>query len=125
MNRPLLDLDVAVGPAEVGHQLIVISGDVDYMRALAGFAQNFLDHVVVLLRPVNSATQRPNIDQVAHDIESIEVVLAQKIQQRSGIAATRTKVRIGDPTGTMTSRRHEVLSGLAKCESLLRHENSL
>ncbi len=80
MNRPLLDLDVAVGPAEVGHQLIVISGDVDYMRALASFAQNFLDHVVVLLRPVNSATQRPNIDQVAHDIESIEIVLAQKIE---------------------------------------------
>src|SRR6266496_5981214 len=104
MNRPLLDLDVAVGPAEVRHQLIVISGDVDYMRALASFPQNFLDHVVVLLRPVNSATQRPNIDEVAHDIERIKIVLAQKIEQRTSVAAARTKVRIGDPRGAITSR---------------------
>ena len=75
------------------------------MRALASFAQNFLDHVVVLLRPVNSATQRPDIDQVADDVERIEIVLAQKIEQRSGVAATRTQVGIGDPRGPITSRR--------------------
>ena len=125
MNCILLDLDVPVGPTEVGHQLIVISRDVDYMRPFAGFAQNLLDHVVVLLGPVNSATQRPNIDQVTHDIERIEIVLAQEIQQRSGIAAARTKVRIRNPRRAITSRRLEVLSGLAKCESLLRRKNLL
>ena len=114
MNCPLLDLDVAVGPTEVGHQLIVISRDVDYMRPFAGFAQNFLDHVVVLLGPVNSATQRPNIDQVTHNVERIEIVLAQKIEQRRGVAAARTKVRIGDPRGAITPGRLEILSGFAK-----------
>ena len=68
VNCPLLDFDVAVGPAEVGHQFVVIPRDIDHMRAFAGFAQNFLDHVVVLLRPIDSATQRPDIDQVAHDV---------------------------------------------------------
>jgi len=114
MNCILLDLDVPVGPTEVGHQLIVISRDVDYMRPFAGFAQNLLDHVVVLLGPVNSATQLPNIDQVTHNVECIEIVLAQKIEQRSGVAATRAQVRIRNPTGTMTSRRRKFVSGFAK-----------
>ncbi|PYL43903.1 MAG: hypothetical protein DMF42_02605, partial [Verrucomicrobia bacterium] len=43
----------------------------------------------------------------------------------SGIAATRTKVRIGDPRGAITSWRDEILSGFAKRESLLRCESSL
>ena len=94
MNRPLLDLDVAVGATEVRHQLVVISRDLDHVHAFAGFAQNFLDHVIVLLRPVNSATQRPDIDQVADDVQSLEIVRAQEIEQRCGIAATRTEVRI-------------------------------
>ena len=80
VNCPLFDLDVTVGPAKVAHQLVVISRDVDHVRAFAGFAQNFLDHVVVLLRPKNSAAQRPDIDQVAHDVQSIEIVFAQKIE---------------------------------------------
>ena len=38
MDCRLLDFDVPVGPTEVGHQLVVISRDVDHMRAFAGFA---------------------------------------------------------------------------------------
>ena len=125
MNCPLLDLDVAVDPTEVDHELVVISRDVDYMRALASFAQNFLDHVVVLLRPLNPATQRPNIDEVAHDIERIKIVLAQKVQQSSGVAAARTQVRIGDPPGAITSRLKESISRFAKRESLLSRKNLL
>ena len=114
MNCPLFDLDVAVGATEVGHQLVVISRDLNYMRPFAGLTQKFLDHVVVLLRPVNSATQRPNINQVTHNVQRIEIVHAQKIEQRRGIAAARAQVRIGDPSGAITSRRQEVLSGFAK-----------
>ncbi len=125
MDCPLLDLDVAVGPAEVGHQLVVISRDVDHMRSFARFAQKFLDHVVVLLRPINSTTQRPDIDQVADDVQNLEVVFAQKIQQRRGVAAARTQVRVGDPRSAITFRRHDFCGRFPERESLLSSENSL
>ncbi len=101
VNCLLLDLDVPVSATKVGHQLVVIARDVDHMRAFAGFAQNFLDYIVVLLRPVNSAAQRPNIDQVAHNVERIEIVLAQKIEQcdvRRAIEDEITqRIAIGQP----------------------------
>ena len=56
MSCPLLNLDVAVGATEFGHQVIVISRDLSRMRAFARFAQDFLHHVAVLLRPIDSAT---------------------------------------------------------------------
>src|SRR6266513_8647 len=68
----LLDVDIAVNATEVGHQLVVISRYVDDVRAFARFSQNFLDHVIVLLRPINSPTQRPDIDQVAYDVQGPE-----------------------------------------------------
>ena len=125
MDCPLLDLDVAVGPAEVGHQLVVISRDVDHMRSFARFAQKFLDHVVVLLRPINSATQRPDIDQVADDVQNLEVVFAQKIQQRRGVAAACAQVRVGDPRSAITFRRHDFCGRFPERKSLLSSENSL
>ena len=80
MNCALLDLDIAVDAAKAGHEFIVVSRDVNNARSLAGFPQNFLDYVIMLLRPINSATQRPNIDQIADDVESAEIILAQKIE---------------------------------------------
>src|SRR5262249_2448949 len=75
MNCPLHDLNIPVGAAEARYQFIVISRNVNYACALAGFAQDFLDHVVVFLWPVDCAPQRPDIDQVAHDVERVEVGL--------------------------------------------------
>ena len=121
----LLDFDVAVGAAEIGHQLVVISRDVDHVRAFAGFAEDFLNHVVVLLRPINSATQRPDIDEVADDIERLEIVLAQKVEQSGGVAAARAQVRIGDPRGAIASRRKQFVSRFAKRKTLLSSENSV
>ena len=89
MDCVLLNLDIPVGSTEARHQFVVISWDVNYTRALAGFAQNFLDHVIVLLWPVSYPPQRPNIYQISHDLERVEVGLAQKVQQRSRVAATR------------------------------------
>jgi hypothetical protein len=57
VNCVLLNLNISVRSAEAGHQLVVISRDVYYARALASFAQNFLDYVVVLLWPVSCAPQ--------------------------------------------------------------------
>ena len=114
MNCRLLDLDVPIGPTEVGHQFVVISRNVNHMRALAGFSQNFLDHVVVLLWPVDPATQRPDIDQVAHNVERIEIVLAQKIEQGRCVATPRAQMRVGYPRGSIMSRRQNIFRRLAE-----------
>ena len=68
VNCVFPDRNISVGTTKAGHQFVVISWNVDHACAFARFTQNFLDHVVMLLRPVNSASQRPDIDQVANDI---------------------------------------------------------
>ena len=97
MDCVLLNLDIPVGATEARHQFVVISRDVNYAGALAGFAENFLDHIVVLLWPVNCAPQRPDIDEIAHDVQRVEIGFAQKVQQRSGVATARAQVRVGNP----------------------------
>src|SRR4029077_422273 len=119
MNCVLLNLDIPVGTTEARHQFVVISRDVNYARPLAGFAQNFLDDVVVLLGPINYATQRPDIDQVADDVQRIEIGLAQKIQKRSGVAAARAQMRVGDPRGAIALRSRNFLPRSVKRETLL------
>src|SRR5215472_15474428 len=101
MDCVFLNLDISVSPTEARHQFIVISRDVNYTRTLASFAQNFLDHVVVLLWPVSCAPQGPDVDQVPHDVERIEIGLAEKIQERGGVAAARAQVRVGYPRGAI------------------------
>ena len=61
---------------EIGDQFIVIPGNVNDACAFAGFAQDFLDDVIVLLRPVTAAPHRPDVDQVAHDVERFKIMLA-------------------------------------------------
>src|ERR1700746_2475146 len=119
MDCVLFDLDISVRSTKARHQFVVISRDVNYTCALTGFAQNFLDHVVVLLWPVNYPPQRPDINQIAHNVERVEVGLAQKIQQRSGVAAARAKVRVGNPSCAITLRSSNLLSRSAKGETLL------
>jgi hypothetical protein len=124
MNRALLDLDIAVDAAKASHEFIVVSRDVNHARALACFAQNFLDYVIMLLRPINSATQRLNIDQIADDVERAEIILAQKVQQRSCVATACAQMCVCDPRRTIAPRREQVLGGLAKRKSRLSCERS-
>src|SRR5262249_40520105 len=92
------------------HEFVVISRDVDDAGTLAGLAQDFLDDVVVLLRPINSATQRPDINEIPHYVERVEIVLAKKIEQRCGIAAPLAQIGVGDPASTITPRQWQLLS---------------
>src|SRR5439155_25271792 len=103
MNGMLLNGNVAVGTEKSGEHLVVVTGDVNDPRSLARFAENLLDDVVVLLRPVTAATQLPDIDQIAHDIERLAFVFAQEIEQRAGIAATRAQMRVRNPRRSHTT----------------------
>ena len=62
MNSMFLNSDVAIGAVKRADHLIVITRDVDDACAFARFAQNFLDDVVVLLRPVTAAAHLPDVD---------------------------------------------------------------
>ena len=74
-----LNRDVSINTGEPLDEFIVVTGDVDDLGTFARCAQDFLDDVVVLLRPINSATQLPDIDQTADDVESADLVIAQEI----------------------------------------------
>ena len=82
-----LHCDAAVDAEEIGEELVVIARDVDDFRPLAALAENLLDHVAVLLRPIDAAAQFPAVDQIAHDIEGLELVIPEKVEKCAGVAA--------------------------------------
>ena len=45
----------------------------------------------MLLRPVSPAAHRPDIDQISHHVERLEIVLAQKSEQSGGVGAARAR----------------------------------
>jgi len=94
------DGDVAVVTAETAEEFVVVPGDIDDAGAFAGFAEEFLDDVVMGLRPVNSAPHLPDIDQVADDVESFEFVGSKEFEKSGGVAGAGAEMNVGDPCGT-------------------------
>ena len=97
MNRVFLHGDVAVGAVEFGEHIVVITRDVNDTGTFTGLAKNFLDDIVMLLWPVDSAPQLPDVDQIANDVERFELIFAEEMEQRAGIAATRAQMHVGNP----------------------------
>jgi len=85
--------------AELSRSFVMIAGNVDHLRAFAGFAQHFLDHVVVRLRPEPAFAELPSIDDVTDQIEVLRIVMAQKIEQIVRLAAAGAEMDIGQPDG--------------------------
>ena len=79
----------------VAQKLVVIAGDVDDARALARLAQELLDDVVVLLRPVPAPLEPPAVDDVADEIEGLGVVAAEEIEEESRLARLAAEMDIG------------------------------
>jgi hypothetical protein len=80
------DFDAAEMHArEVAQEFVVIAGDIDDPRSLARLAQQLLDHVVAVLRPVPAALQAPAVDDVADEEDRIGVVILQEIDQEVGL----------------------------------------
>ena len=104
MNGMLFDRDRAIDTMERTNHLIMVARDVDNPGAFPCFAENFLDDVVVLLRPVTASTHLPDINEVAHDIKRVEIVFAQEIQQPVSPARTRSQMHIRNPGRSHASR---------------------
>ncbi len=61
----------------------------------AGFAKQFLYHIIVGQRPMPTLFQPPPIDYVADQVERFGIMAAQKNKQQFGLAALRSQMDIG------------------------------
>src|SRR5581483_8219149 len=113
MDRGFGDVDAAEMRAVIATQeFVVIAGNVDDAGALARFAQQFLYYVVMLLRPVPVGLQLPSIDDVAHQIDYVCVVIAEEIEEAFGLASPGAEMHVGDKKCTKSTGacycRHDI-----------------
>ena len=59
--------------------VVMVARRQDHAGALAGLAQEFLDHVVMALRPVAGAAHPPEIDDVADQIQRVAFDRSQEV----------------------------------------------
>lgn len=97
MHRALDHLDAPEMRAVIAPQkLVVIAGDVDDARPLARLAQELLHHdVVMALRPIPGRFQRPAVEDIADEVDRVGVVTPQKVRETLGLAASGSKMNIG------------------------------
>src|SRR5665648_1129847 len=97
VNRLALDGDAAeLRAAIIPHGLVVVAGNVNELGALAHFAQEFLQHVVMGLRPVDAAPDAPEVDDVTDQVDLWSVVEAQEVEKRFGLASLGPEMNIGN-----------------------------
>ena len=104
MKCMFLDRDRAVSAEMTGEKLIVIAWNVNDPRPFAGLAQNLLNHVVMLLRPVNATFERPDVDQITDDVERVELVFLEEGKERRGITTAGPEMDVRNPSGTIAVR---------------------
>jgi hypothetical protein len=95
MHGLLHHLDAAeVVTGKIAQEFVVIAGDVDHARALAGLAQELLHHVIVGLRPIPAAFQLPGIDDVANQIDGLGIVVTKKVEQHARLTSARAQMYV-------------------------------
>ena len=101
VNGVFLKGHAGVVSVESREEFIVVADDVNDLRPLSTFAQKFLYDVIMLLRPINTTTQGPYVDEVSDEIEGVELHVPQKSEQGAGLASSGSKVNIGYPAGAI------------------------
>ena len=88
-------LDAAeVGTVVIAQELVMIARNVEYANPFARLAQQLLHDVVMKLRPIPSGPELPAVDDVAHQIDGLGFVMAQKVEKLLGLAAARSQMDI-------------------------------
>src|SRR5262249_26091593 len=73
-----LDLDPAKRQAEeLTGEFIMVAGDEHHPRAAPNLTQQFLDDVIMRLRPVPTGAEPPAIDDVADEVDGVGLDMAQ------------------------------------------------
>ncbi len=87
------------GAAIIAQRLIVVAGNEDDALAVAGAAQQLLNHGILCRAPVDTAAHGPEIDDVADQEDLFGCVFAQKIEKPFGLACPGTEVDVGEENG--------------------------
>src|SRR5262245_10972165 len=88
--------DVAERGVEILLQsLVVVSGNVDDVDAVAGEPQQLLHHGVVALRPVHGPLERPEVDDVSEQEYRPALVLLEEREQAPRLARARAEMDVG------------------------------
>ena len=74
----------------------MISGNEDDARAMPDLAQKFLQDVVMRLRPMRSAPDFPEIDDIADEVDRVGFDDAQEVEQGLGLRRARPQMHVGD-----------------------------
>src|SRR5919201_6080592 len=100
MDRRLGDFNTAeIHAAIFAQELVMVAGYVDDPGALAYFAKELLQHVVMRLRPMPARTELPSVDDVADEINGVGIVMTQKVDEPLGLASARPQVDIRQEQG--------------------------
>ncbi len=105
----------------VAQELVVIAGNVDDPGSLARLAQEFLDDIVMVLRPVPGFLQPPSVDDVADQINRIGFVMAHEIEEAFSLASLGAEMHVGDKERTEATRftgRHSLIFRKLPCDAL-------
>ena len=95
VDRLLFDFDIAeADPGVFAQHLVVVAGNQHHVLAVPRPAENFLHHGVVRRRPLDAARHRPEIDDVANQVEIFRRMLAQKVDQSLSLAGTGAQMNI-------------------------------
>ena len=78
----------------------MIARNIDHAGAVTRFSQQFLDDVIMFLRPVEAFFQLPAINDVADQIQGFTARIFQKMQQLFGTGPWRSEMRVRDPDGS-------------------------
>jgi hypothetical protein len=83
----------------------MIARNIDHAGAVTRFSQQFLDNVIMFLRPVEAFFQLPAINDVADQIQGFAARIFQKMQQLFGTGPWRSEMRVRDPFLSSSSKR--------------------
>lgn len=112
VNGIATDFDVAEVHARVVAQtIVVVAWDEDDACSLARFPQQLLQHVIMALRPVWSAPNFPEVDDVADQIKMLAFDVFQEIEERGRLAIAHSKMDVGNEYGPIVQFRIRCAQG--------------
>ena len=103
MDATRLNAHIGVDTGKVRDALIMVARDVDDPSATATLAQDFLDDVAVLLRPVETTLHRPEIDEITDHIERLTLEGSEKSEKSHRLTSSCPKVNVRDPDTAISS----------------------
>lgn len=80
VNGVFLKCHTGIVAMESGEELVVVAGNINDFSALPAFAEDFLNNIVVILRPVNAPSECPYIDQVSYKIEFLKIRVSEELE---------------------------------------------